>query len=278
MMWTRKELKQRAKDALKRNYWRIVLVTTLVMFLGGGLSYSFSTSHAKAGSIIASDATQEPGNVEDGFDEQGGVLNGSEQDDVNQMIKAADEASEEMEYKEKVILGVSIVIFVLIFTLILFAVTFAFIELLYNPFYVGVQRFLLKSIDDTAQVKEIVYGFDHSYKNIVRTMFHRDIRVFLWTLLLVVPGIYKKYQYRMVSYILSEHPEMNYKEALQKSKDMMKGEKWNAFVLDFSFILWNMLCIITCGIAGVFYVAPYEELTNAALYRALEKGGSDHEI
>lgn len=274
MMWTRKELKQRAKDALKRNYWKIVLVTTLAMFLGGGLSYSLSTSHAKTGSIIAADVTEEPENVEDGFVEQEEALNGSVQDNRKGTI----EASETMGHENKMILGVSIVIFVLIFTLIVCALMFAFIELLYNPFYVGVQRFLLKSIDDTAQVKEIVYGFDHSYKNIVKTMFYQDIQIFLWTLLFVVPGIYKKYQYRMVSYILAEHPEMNYKEALQMSKDMMNGEKWHAFVLDFSFIPWNMLCIITCGIAGVFYVEPYMELTNAALYRTLEKGGRDDEI
>ena len=73
----------------------------------------------------------------------------------------------------------------------------------------------------------------------------------------------------MVSYILAEHPDMPYQEVLQMSKDIMNGQKWNAFVLDLSFILWHILGGITCGIAEVFYVAPYVNLTNAALYRKL---------
>ena len=50
---------------------------------------------------------------------------------------------------------------------------------------------------------------------------------------------------------------------------MMNGEKWNAFVLDLSFLLWEVVSVMTCGIAHVFYVAPYQYLTNAALYRRL---------
>ena len=100
-------------------------------------------------------------------------------------------------------------------------------------------------------------------------MFFRDLYVVLWSLLFIIPGIYKSYQYRMVSYILAENPDMPYKEVLQRSKDMMNGQKWKTFVLDWSFILWHMLGGITCGLAEVFYVAPYVNLTNAALYRQL---------
>lgn len=128
---------------------------------------------------------------------------------------------------------------------------------------------MLKSVDDKAEVKEVLYAFDHSYKNVVRAMFHKDIRVLLWSLLFVIPGIYKSYQYRMVSYILAEHPDTDYRQALQVSKDMMNGEKWHAFVLDLSFILWHMLGAITCGIVELFYVNPYTWLTDAALYRKL---------
>ena len=128
---------------------------------------------------------------------------------------------------------------------------------------------MLKSVDDKAEVKEIAYAFDHSYMNVVKTMFFKDLYVFLWTLLFVIPGVYKKYQYRMVPYIMAEHPEMNYKEALELSKNMMDGEKWHAFVLDLSFVLWHVLGMITCGILEVFYIAPYQYLTNAELYRTI---------
>ena len=100
-------------------------------------------------------------------------------------------------------------------------------------------------------------------------MFHTQLSIFLWSFLLIIPGIYKQYQYRMVEYILAEHPDMYYKDVMQLSKDMMAGEKWNAFVLDLSFILWNVGSIITCGTLHVLFVAPYQYLTNAALYRRL---------
>lgn len=254
-MWTRKELKQRAKEALKRNYWKIVLVAALSMLLNGGLSYSSSSATNSIDSVVAN--TEESSGTEDSEEH----MNSLPEDEIT--YEEADEAV------ARAIFVVVFIILFLVIALVVFAVVFAFIELLYNPFYVGVARFMLKSVDDRAEVREIAYGFDHSYKNIVKTMFRRDIQVFLWALLFVIPGVYKKYQYRMVPYILAEHPDMDHKEALDMSKEMMNGEKWHTFVLDLSFILWHMLGMITCGMAELFYVGPYVELTNAALYRRL---------
>ena len=117
-----------------------------------------------------------------------------------------------------------------------------------------------------AQVKEITYGFDHSYKNIVRVMFRMDLSIFLWTLLLIIPGVIKMYEYYMVPYILTENPNMEYKAAMQMSRDMMEGNKWKTFVLGLSFILWHILGTLTFGIVEVLYVQPYRNLTFAALY------------
>ena len=62
---------------------------------------------------------------------------------------------------------------------------------------------------------------------------------------------------------------MSKDEAFAASKAMMDGNKWDAFVLDLSFILWNLLNIFTIGLLGLFWVAPYTMLTDAALYDAL---------
>ena len=45
MMWTRKELKERAKEALKRNYWKIVLVSLIAILIGGGLGSAAGSGH-----------------------------------------------------------------------------------------------------------------------------------------------------------------------------------------------------------------------------------------
>lgn len=241
-MWTRKELKTKAKEALKRNYWKVVLVSVLVILLSGGFSYGFS----------------------------GGSGGSSPQEEISEMQEmTTSSATEALSSADLIIIViVAIVIFTVVFCIV-FAIAYAIAAFLYNPVLVGVNRFMLKSVDDRAEVKEIAYAFDHSYMNVVKTMFFKDLYVFLWTLLFVIPGVYKKYQYRMVPYIMAEHPEMNYKEALELSKNMMDGEKWHAFVLDLSFVLWHVLGIITCGILEAFYIAPYQNLTNAELYRTI---------
>ena len=99
--------------------------------------------------------------------------------------------------------------------------------------------------------------------NIVEYLF-----IFLWSLLFVIPGIYKAYQYRMVDYLMAENPYMTYQRALELSRQMTDGEKFNIFILELSFFGWLFLGALACGI-GVFFVNPYIEATFAELYAAL---------
>lgn len=259
MMWTRKELKERAKEALKRNYWKIVLVSLIGMLIGGGLG---SSGISGGGSDIHDMASD---NVKEHFTEH-------ENDDVDWEGAEAVLDDIQMDIRPQDIVAVAFtVIVVLIVAAIVLAIGIALDVLLLNPVQVGINRFMLKSLDDTARIAEVGYTFDHNYKNGVKVMFFKDLYVVLWSLLFVIPGIYKAYQYRMVPYILGENPDMTYQEVLQRSKDMMDGQKWDAFVLDLSFILWHMLGGITCGLAEIFYVAPYVNLTDAALYSRLSR-------
>lgn len=81
----------------------------------------------------------------------------------------------------------------------------------------------------------------------------------LWSLT-IVGGIIKYYSYSMVKYILAENPTLTGKEAIDLSQRMMKGHKWELFVFDLSFILWDILYISTGFIAGIFFVIPYKQL------------------
>lgn len=259
MMWTRKELKERAKEALKRNYWKIVLVSLIGMLIGGGLG---SSGISGGGSDIHDMASD---NVKEHFTEH-------ENDDVDWEGAEAVLDDIQMDIRPQDIVAVAFtVIVILIVAAIVLAIGIALDVLLLNPVQVGINRFMVKSLDDTARIAEVGYTFDHNYKNGVKVMFFKDLYVVLWSLLFIVPGIYKAYQYRMVPYILGENPDTTYQEVLQRSKDMMDGQKWDAFVLDLSFILWHMLGGITCGLAEIFYVAPYVNLTDAALYSRLSR-------
>lgn len=106
----------------------------------------------------------------------------------------------------------------------------------------------------------------------MKVMFCRDLFTFLWSLLFVIPGIVKSYEYKMVPYLLAEYPGMDRNEAFARSREMMYGQKWNTFVLDLSFIPWNILSSITFGLVGLFYVFPYQDATYAELYDTLAAG------
>jgi uncharacterized membrane protein len=111
-------------------------------------------------------------------------------------------------------------------------------------------------------------------------MFFKLLYTFLWSLLFVIPGIIKSYEYRMIPYILCENPDIDKERVFALSRSMMSGVKWRVFVLDLSFILWDMLSVITGGIVGIFWVLPYKQATFAELYaamrtKAFENGFSD---
>jgi uncharacterized membrane protein len=143
---------------------------------------------------------------------------------------------------------------------------------LFNPLEVGCNRFFIRNLHEKAQVGNVGFAFDTYYLNNVKILFFRDLQLVLWTLLFIIPGIVKAYEYRMIPYILAENPHMSKKEVFAASKSMMMGNKWKAFVLDMSFLGWHILSVFTVGILELFYVAPYMYATNAALYEALAYG------
>ena len=136
-----------------------------------------------------------------------------------------------------------------------------------NLLKMGGYRFFI--LNQTAQpgIGTLLDGFRSGhYANIVLTMFLRDLFTALWSLLLVVPGIVKHYEYLMVPYIIAENPAMDYKEAFQISKQMMDGEKMEAFIMDLSFLGWYLLSAVTCGLLAIFYVNPYVQASFAEMY------------
>lgn len=92
---------------------------------------------------------------------------------------------------------------------------------------------------------------------------------FLWALLFFVPGIVKSYAYSMAFYIKHDHPDYDWKKCLDESQRYMKGNKWQLFCLDFSFIGWILLGSCCCGL-GMLWVTPYQQLSHANFYENLK--------
>lgn len=245
-MWVRSELKARAREILNLNYWKAVLVSLIYMFLTGGGSGGGSVNTNTTNST--SDTTS-----------IGNPFSSLSSDEIAGMLFGA-------------------VIFIAIF-LVIFALALAFSFFVLSPLQVGCHRFFIRCEYGTGTLDDVVFAFTDGYMNVVKTMFFQALYVSLWSLLFVIPGIVKSYEYRMIPYILAENPHISTKEAFALSKQMMEGDKGNAFVLDLSFIGWNILSAFTCCILAIFYVAPYQNLTNAQLYAVLKNkvSGYNHQ-
>lgn len=84
-----------------------------------------------------------------------------------------------------------------------------------------------------------------------------------------IGAIIMSYMYRMVPYLLHDYPNISVREAMKLSRQMMRGQKWNLFVLDLTFIGWALLCILTLGI-GTLFLVPYTQTATACFYNDLK--------
>ncbi len=175
-----------------------------------------------------------------------------------------------------------IVLIIATFVLILSVVGIIFSVFVTNPLEVGKDRFYMCTRLQQAPFGELFCAFKSGkgyYLNIVKTQFLRRLYIGLWSLLFIIPGIVKSYEYYMVPYILAENPNISSSRAFELSRIMTNGEKWNIFVLELSFIGWQLLGIIACCI-GSYFVNPYLEASFAELYEAMrakvfDMGASD---
>lgn len=141
--------------------------------------------------------------------------------------------------------------------------------LLTLPLSVGLAYYFLKNTNDKPEIGDLFAPFKANYANALLVMFIMEIKVCLWSMLFVIPGIIKAYEYAAIPYILAENPDMSSKDAHARSKEIMKGNKWRLFKLQFSFIGWFLLSILTCGV-GIFFLQPYYCAALAEFYNEVK--------
>ena len=272
-MWTRKSVKEKGKKAFFGNFWKSVLVAIILGITLGAASSGFSSGSSLSSSVTSLIKTM--------TESQSGSTNGTitytddqgDSHDVTFDLDLSDPASvdqDEVKFVVSTVLAILAIGFVIYLVITVFALAFKY--LLLTPFEYGCRKFFRKNLDEPAKLSNIVYVFDSHYKNIVKTAFLTDLFIWLWSLLFIVPGIIKAYQYRLVPYIMSENPEMSFRDAQAESARLMNGNKWKTFVLDLSFIGWDILSIFTWGLLEIFFVAPYKASTHAALYESIKYG------
>lgn len=286
-MWNRKELKQRAKTAFKRNYVLCVVVALLLgIIAGSGTTYTAQSTGRDVIQEIGSLTSSQPTVSENGMVMNGDkvtveatpdgsvIVNGKKltkdevpeflHDELAQMAKDSNMTEEEF-------LGALLLVFSIVGGALALAVLVGIVLKIFvwNLFEIGGCRFFTVNADEKAGFKELFRGFSSGYGRNVFAMLLRNIYLALWSLLFVIPGIIKSYSYYLLPYILADSPEMSQSEAFALSRQLMNGNKWKAFVLELSFIGWYILNIFTLGLLGLFYINPYVRATKAEFYKAL---------
>jgi uncharacterized membrane protein len=142
-----------------------------------------------------------------------------------------------------------------------------FVIFLIAPLMVGfVNAFRALLVQGDREIPTNMYKIaTKGYWHKVWGMFLMGVFVFLWSLLFVIPGIIKAFSYAMTPFILEEHPELSANEAIDHSRAMMKGHKFDLFWLYLSFIGWGILCIFTLGI-GLLWLVPYMQTAQSSFY------------
>lgn len=226
-MSTSKEIRQRAWNSLRDRYWNAFLASLLV-----GLLTSFSAaSFGNSGSF----------NIK---------LEGGGFSDYTINIDS--------------VLAVKLLSIFAVILLLAVLVSTAASIFFCNIILVGDKKFFIDNTVEKPNISLIFSGFK-SYKRNLKAMLLMDIKIFLWSLVFIIPGIVKAYEYALVPYLLAESQEITVREAFERSAQLMYGNKWRLFKLEFSFIGWKILAVLSFGIGAIF-LAPYVSAANAEFY------------
>ncbi|MBR4092271.1 MAG: DUF975 family protein [Oscillospiraceae bacterium] len=261
-MWTNELLKNNAKACLKNYYWYAVLYCFL--------TYLVTSSISGVVMSVLSGITSVIGTI---FSAVFGISSTA-------LGAAGEEAGSDAMM---VGAGIGMVLGMIVLYAIIYILTLA-VSLLANTFVtmpfnmVGLNRYFMVSRTRKGEINDILFPIkSKQYKNIAKVSFFYNLYIILWTLLFVIPGIIKTYEYFLVPYILAENPSISKERAFEISKKTMEGEKMNTFILQLSFIGWSLLlCLATImtfglGALGAYCLVPYMNATFVELYTCLRE-------
>ena len=179
-------------------------------------------------------------------------------------------ARESLEGKWDIAIGTFVVYLVLTFFVQLIPFAGIIIGLFVNgPIAIGLVIFSLSlARNKKAKLEQIFEGFQ-DYSRAVEAYILLFAKVFVWTLLFIVPGVIAALSYAMTYYILVEDPKIGAMEAIKKSIRMMEGSKEKLFRLNLRFFGLGLLCILTLGI-GFLWLIPYMHVTYAKFYEDIK--------
>lgn len=288
-MLNRKEIKVHARASMRYNYWRCVIIAIILVFFITDFTFTKVNIISSTIEVINTLNNEKWEHTQNSV---GPMFQGkSNTEIINNFIHGITGKTPTMQKKYKGVIGAFVnninaagsISFGILNTfnqfafddsisagiLILLGVLLSIFIIIFikNLVVVGGCRFYMENhmYYSTDLVRIFMPFRVKRIKKQVVTMLMRSIYQFLWWFT-IVGGFIKMYSYRLVPYIVAENPDVDYKTAINLSRKMMDGHKWDAFLLDLSFLGWRVGGYLTGGLVDIFIGNPYKSSTNAELY------------
>lgn len=274
-----KEIKKKAKKALKVNYWRCVAIAFFVSMLLG--TYKITTNSSIPIDTSKITIKSEP---------IGTVLNSEILKDTITSITHINESISNYKPTRGVLANVfnnvtssgSFIFGILnSFNQLIFhervwqsvliflgaILTLLYVLFIRNVFVVGEARFFIENRNfSKTNFHRLLFPYKiRKYTGLGFAMMRVMIQEWLWYFT-IIGGVIKHYSYAMVPYILAENPGLSGKEAILLSRRMMQGHKWELFKLDVSLIGWSLLDLFSFHLVGIIFTVPYKNCCFAESY------------
>ena len=146
-----------------------------------------------------------------------------------------------------------------------------------GPFQLGGIIFYLTFVRGGECKLNMLFAGFKNFSNAVAAYLLMNLFIFLWSLLLIVPGIVAALAYSQTFYLMADDKSLGALEAIRLSKKMMQGHKWKLFCLGLRFLGWSLLCILTLGI-GFLWLIPYMSASYAIFYDDLREPHQTEEV
>ncbi len=304
-MRTRRQMKADARKVLKRHYFLFLLLCLMASLLGGGLVMSGTAGEDMAEDVTPQTRVTFTDTVVSSFTEFVMDVAVGKREDRERQIREAQEryAAEAGQtgneifgrsrgvlasvvnklssgaYLMTLLVGMRSLVGTDEVAVVVLLLGFLGLLCLFQIFVVGVCRTVIIRMFLEGRCYEKVPGQRIWFLLRVRKWGHvavvnlvKGIFLFFWGFT-VIGGIVKSYSYHLVPYLLAENPAMKTLEAITLSRRLMKGHKWECFVLELSFLGWDLLGILTLGVSDILFSAPYKMAVMAEYYARLRRLG-----
>ena len=168
----------------------------------------------------------------------------------------------------------TMVLIALVFGIISFftANSFPLVLFIYCPLALGCAMTMLHFVRRTksVSVEDLFSAFNSTYywKSLGLGVL-MWVYTFLWSLLLIVPGIIKSCAYFLAPYILADNPELTAEEAICRSMHLMKGHKMQLFLMSLGYLVLTLLSSLLLFIP-LLWLMPYYNAVYAKFYEEVK--------